>query len=128
MLQLENTMTRKTEPFEPRSNQLVKMFSCGPSIYRRPHVGNYRTFIWEDVLQRYLEYLGYNVQRALNFTDIEDKSIEEAENLGKSVEEITGAVAAHFMKEAKQLGIKLPEVIPRALQPASIRRHISFKD
>ena len=114
MLQLENTMTRKTEPFEPRNKQLVKMFSCGPSIYRRPHVGNYRTFIWEDVLQRYLEYLGYNVERALNFTDVEDKSIEEAQKLGKSVEEITGEVAAHFIKEAKLLGIGLPEVIPRS--------------
>lgn len=90
------------------------MFSCGPSIYRRPHVGNYRTFIWEDVVQRYLEYLGYNVERSLNFTDVEDKSIEEAEKLEKSFEEITGEVAAHFMKEAKLFGIKLPEVIPRS--------------
>jgi cysteinyl-tRNA synthetase len=114
MLQLENTMTRKIEPFKPRDNLLVKMFSCGPSIYRRPHVGNYRTFIWEDVLQRYLEYLGYNVERALNFTDIEDKSIEEAGKLGISVEEVTGEVARHFMREAKQLGIKLPDVIPRS--------------
>jgi len=114
MLQIENTMTRKKELFEPRNNLLVKMFSCGPSIYRRPHVGNYRTFIWEDVLQRYLEYLGYNVQRVLNFTDIEDKSIEEAEKLGKSVEDVTGAVAGRFMKEAELFGIKLPDFIPRS--------------
>jgi cysteinyl-tRNA synthetase len=114
MLQLENTMTRKIEPFEPGKNPLVKMFSCGPSIYRRPHVGNYRTFIWEDVLQRYLEYLGYDVERALNLTDIEDKSIEEAENLGKTVQEVTGAVAARFTREAGLLGIKLPESIPRS--------------
>jgi cysteinyl-tRNA synthetase len=114
MLQLENTMTRKRESFEPRNDRLVKMFTCGPSIYRRPHVGNYRTFIWEDVLQRYLEYLGYSVQRVLNFTDVEDKSIEEAEKEGKSVKEVTGAVAGHFMKEAKLLGIKLPDNIPRS--------------
>lgn len=90
------------------------MFSCGPSIYRRPHVGNYRTFIWEDVLQRYLEYLGFNVHRALNLTDIEDKSIEEAQSRQKSVEEVTGEVADRFMREAKLLGIKLPDGIPRS--------------
>ncbi len=79
MLQLYNTMSKNKEAFEPRQGgQVVRMFSCGPSIYRRPHVGNYRSFVWEDILQRYLEYLGYKVERVLNFTDVEDKAIEEA--------------------------------------------------
>lgn len=114
MLELQNSMTLKKEPFEPINDRTVKMFSCGPSIYRRPHIGNYRTFIWEDTLQRYLEYLGYDVRRVLNFTDIEDKSIEEAQMLGESVTEVTGAVADRFMQETARLRIKLPDNIPRS--------------
>ncbi|MEN6441793.1 MAG: class I tRNA ligase family protein [Syntrophobacter sp.] len=114
MLHLLNSMTRLMEPFEARNGRMVKMFSCGPSIYRRPHVGNYRTFIWEDALQRYLEYLGYDVRRVLNFTDVEDKAIEEARQDGKAVGELTGAVADRFTAEARMLGIKLPEKIPRS--------------
>lgn len=114
MLQLRNTMTRSKGPFEPLKGRTVRMFSCGPSIYRRPHLGNYRTFIWEDVLQRYLEYLGYDVRRALNFTDIEDKAISEAETEGKTVWELTGAVADRFFEEAGDLRLKLPETIPRS--------------
>ena len=114
MLQLQNSMTRSKELFEPKNNPTVKMFTCGPSIYRRPHIGNYRTFLWEDTLQRYLEYLGYDVRRGINFTDVEDKSIEEAEEHGESVAELTGAVADRFMEEAKSFRMKLPEKIPRS--------------
>ncbi|MFZ2446724.1 MAG: class I tRNA ligase family protein [Syntrophobacteraceae bacterium] len=114
MLQLLNTMTREKEPFEPRSGRTVKMFSCGPSIYRRPHVGNYRSFIWQDALVRYLEYLGYSVKRALNFTDVEDKAISEAAGEGLTIGELTGAVAERFFEEARGLRMKLPEKIPRS--------------
>jgi cysteinyl-tRNA synthetase len=117
MLQLYNTMTRQKEPFRPenaRARGVVRMFSCGPSIYSPPHIGNYRTFIWEDVLQRYLEYQGYEVKRVINLTDIEDKAIEEAQERGLSVGELTGAIAGRFIEEARLLRIKLPERIPRS--------------
>ncbi|MCE5336333.1 MAG: class I tRNA ligase family protein [Desulfobacteraceae bacterium] len=114
MLRLQNSMTRTVETFEPKNGKTVKMFTCGPSIYQRPHIGNYRTFLWEDALQRYLEYLGYNVHRVINFTDVEDKSIEEAEKRGESVTDLTEAVARRFMEETGRLKIKLPEVIPRS--------------
>lgn len=114
MLQLQNTMTRQKEPFEPRSGRTVKLFTCGPSIYRPPHIGNYRTFLWEDVLQRYLEYRGYGVRRVINFTDVEDKAIEEAQALGLSLDKVTGAVAERFLREAGNFRIKLPEKIPRS--------------
>jgi cysteinyl-tRNA synthetase len=110
-------MTRQKEPFRPengRARGVVRMFSCGPSIYSPPHIGNYRTFIWEDVLQRYLEYQGYEVKRVINLTDIEDKAIEEAQERGLSVGELTGAIAGRFIEEAVRLRIKLPERIPRA--------------
>ena len=77
------------------------MFSCGPSIYRRPHIGNYRSFVWEDVLQRYLEYLGYKVERVLNFTDVEDKAIEEAQEEGITLPELTDPVVAQFFEDAR---------------------------
>ncbi len=117
MLQLYNTMTRQKEPFRPetcRPRGVVRMFSCGPSIYSPPHIGNYRTFIWEDVLQRYLEYQGYEVKRVINLTDIEDKAVEEAQERGLSVGELTGAIAGRFIEEARRLRIKLPERIPRS--------------
>lgn len=74
-------MTRSKENFKPLETKSVKIFTCGPSIYQRAHIGNYRTFLFEDMLVRYLVYLGYKVTRVLNFTDIEDKAIESS--LGK---------------------------------------------
>jgi cysteinyl-tRNA synthetase len=114
MLELYNTMSRRKEVFKPLTDKQVKMFTCGPSIYRRPHVGNYRSFLWEDVLQRYLEYLGYTVQRVLNFTDVEDKAIAEATQEGIDIARLTGHMADQFLKDAKLLGIELPPVIPRS--------------
>lgn len=114
MFEFYNTMTRKKEAFKPLDDKKVKMFTCGPSIYRRPHVGNYRSFLWEDLLQRYLEYLGHEVERVINFTDIEDKAIAEAEETGTDVNELTGRVADLFFKETKLLRIKLPGFIPRS--------------
>lgn len=90
------------------------MFTCGPSTYRRPHIGNYRTFLYEDILVRYLRYLGYDVDRVINFTDVEDKTIVEAENKGRSVEEVTALVHDCFFRETEMLGIGLPDEIPRS--------------
>lgn len=113
MLKLYNTMTRKREPFRPMHDP-VRMFTCGPSIYSAPHIGNYRTFIWEDVLLRYIEYLGHDVRRVINLTDVEDKAIEEAAGRGVPVGELTGGNAERFVSEAGRLRIKLPERIPRS--------------
>ncbi|MGA9177423.1 MAG: class I tRNA ligase family protein, partial [Desulfobacterales bacterium] len=98
----------------PREKGRVKLFTCGPSVYRRQHLGNYRTYLFEDVLQKYLEYMGLNVERVINFTDIEDKAFEEAREKGVSVEELRRPVEEDFLKECKRLKIRLPERIPRA--------------
>jgi cysteinyl-tRNA synthetase len=82
-------------------------------VYRRQHLGNYRTYLFEDVLQKYLEYMGLDVERVINFTDIEDKAIEEARKKGVSVEELRRPVEEDFFKECKRLKIRLPERIPR---------------
>ena len=113
MLHLYNTMSRSIEPFKPRKKGEVSIFTCGPSIYRRPHIGNYRTFIYEDILLKYLEYSGYRVHRAIPLTDIEDKTILEAIRHRKKIEEITGNVEKIFFSEAKTLKIRLSEKVQR---------------
>ncbi len=114
MLHLYNTMTRRKELFRSREDRIVRMFTCGPSIYGRPHLGNYRTFAWEDVLQRYLEHLGYTVHRLMNMTDVEDKALAEAEKAGTTVQELTDEKAGLFFREAQTLRIRLPNPLPRS--------------
>jgi cysteinyl-tRNA synthetase len=114
MLQLYNTLTRKKEAFTPREPGVVRFFTCGPSIYQPPHLGNYRTFLYEDILHRYLQYLGYRVDRVLPFTDVEDKAIAEAQRLGVSLRDLTDSVAARFHDEARMLRIHPPTHNPRS--------------
>lgn len=117
MLKLHNTMSQSMELFTPRHGEQVKMFTCGPSVYRPPHLGNYRTFLWEDVLERYLRYLGYGVERVINLTDIEDKAIAEAEKEGKALEELTGMSLADFSGRPPLSGSNFPprcHVLPLA--------------
>lgn len=112
---LYNTLTRKKEAFVAREGgSTVKMFTCGPSIYARPHAGNFRTFLFEDVLQRYLEYSGYTVKRSINFTDVEDKAIRQAAATGVSLENLTGPVAERFFSDCRLLDIRLPGTVSRA--------------
>jgi cysteinyl-tRNA synthetase len=113
-LRLHNTMKRRMESFIPQRLDRVKMFSCGPSIYNTAHIGNYRTFLYEDILHRYLEYLGYTVERLLNFTDVEDKAIRRAREESTSLEELTERAADDFYRGAGLLHIKLPDFIPRS--------------
>jgi cysteinyl-tRNA synthetase len=108
VLKVHNTLSRKTEQFKPREKRKVEMFTCGPSVYRRPHIGNYRTFLYEDLLQRYLEYLGYHVVRLISLTDIEDKAIAEAEKEGVSVKELAERNMKIFSEDSKLLRMKSP--------------------
>jgi cysteinyl-tRNA synthetase len=102
------------EVFTPREGNTVRIFTCGPSIYQRPHLGNYRTFLYEDILVRYLKYLSYDVVRVLNFTDIEDKAVEEAEKEGMEVNELTEGIADKFFEETELLHILPPTFNPRS--------------
>lgn len=113
---LQDTLTRRKQIFKPRSgNRAVRLFTCGPSIYDRPHIGNYRTFLYEDLLQRHLEYLGYDVLRMINFTDVEDKAIERAEEKRTTVSRLTEPIAEEFHRDCRLLRIKLPKgPIPRS--------------
>ena len=101
-------MSRKVEQFRPRENRKVKIFTCGPSVYRQPHIGNYRTFLYEDLLQRYLEYLGYDVVRLISLTDIEDKAIAEAEKEEVSVKELAERNRRIFSEDSELLRMRSP--------------------
>ncbi len=96
------------ERFKPREKGKVTMYSCGPSLYRRPHIGNYRTFLYEDILQRYLEYLGFNLTRLITLTDIEDKAIAEAGAAKVTLKKLTGRNAQFFFEDARLLRMKNP--------------------
>ncbi len=114
MLNLYNSLTCKIEPFQPAEDKNVKMYTCGPSTYQQPHIGNYRTFLYEDILQRYLEYLGYNVKRLITLTDVEDKAIMQAKKENLSVEQLTEKNEAVFFEDFKLLRIKTPDFSIRA--------------
>lgn len=108
LLRVYNTLSGKIEKFKPHEKQEVRMFTCGPSVYRRPHIGNYRTFLYEDLLQRYLEYLGYDVVRLISLTDIEDKAIVEAQKEEVTTKELAERNRRIFTKDAKLLRMKGP--------------------
>ena len=114
MLNVYNTLTRKTEPFYPVQNRQVKMYTCGPSTYQRAHIGNYRTFLFEDILQRYMEYCGYKVTRLITLTDVEDKAISQAKKENLTVSQLTEKNEAVFFQDFKLLRIKTPDYSVRA--------------
>jgi cysteinyl-tRNA synthetase len=114
VLKLFNSHGKRIEPFQPVDEKVVNIFTCGPSIYQRGHIGNFRTFLFEDVLVRYLEYSGYAVKRGMNFTDIEDKAIREAEERKVTVKQLTQQNIDEFMGEMNFLRMKIPDYLPRA--------------
>ena len=114
MLRLFNTFGRKIGPFHPVRKDLVTIFTCGPSVYQRAHIGNFRTFLFEDILVRYLEYSGYKVSRGLIFTDIEDKAVLEADKKHASVEQLTGKNFREFLDEMGLLRMRTPDYMPKA--------------
>ncbi len=114
MLKLFNTFGRKYETFRPVNPDMVSIFTCGPSVYQRPHIGNMRTFLFEDTLVRYLEYLGYRVKRGMNLTDVEDKALLEANKEHLSLKRLTDRNIKQFIGEMKLLKMKVPDLLPRA--------------
>ena len=115
MLTLFNSLGKRMEAFVPANGSAgVNVFTCGPSVYQRSHIGNYRTFLFEDTLVRYMDYCGFRVTRGMNFTDIEDKALVEAKKRGTTLRRLTDANIRIFMMEAKKLRMKLPDFLPRA--------------
>ncbi len=115
MLRLFNTLTRKKEKFDPLSD-VVGIYTCGPSVYQYAHIGNFRTFVFEDVLVRYLRFKGYKVKRVMNLTDIEDKAIAMAKKEGKKLRELTEYYSKVFFEDMKTLALLDADVFPKATE------------
>ncbi len=115
MLRLFNTLTRKKEKFVPLG-EVVGIYTCGPSVYQYAHIGNFRAFIFEDVLVRYLKFKGYRVKRVMNLTDIEDKAIDTARKEGKSLRELTEYHSKIFFEDMETLNLLPADVFPRATE------------
>jgi len=109
MLRLFNSLGKNTETFKPVNKKGVSIFTCGPSVYQRSHIGNFRTFLFEDILVRYLEFSGYPVVRGMNFTDVEDKAIKEAQTRKMTLKSLTQGNINRFLQEMKLLGMKIPD-------------------
>lgn len=115
-LQLYNTLTRKVEDFVPLNAPKVGVYTCGPTVYDFAHIGNLRTYIFEDLLQRVLEENGFEVMRVMNITDIDDKIIKKAKEKNIPIEEITRPFEELFLEDLNELNIKRPNVLPRATE------------
>jgi cysteinyl-tRNA synthetase len=115
-LRLYNTMARTKEDFVPREEGKVFMYVCGPTVYNHIHIGNARTFLSFDVIRRYLEHRGFDVRFVQNITDVDDKIIKAANEVGVPAADIAGRYADAFLKAMSDLGIGRPTAQPRATE------------
>ncbi len=109
-----NTLTRTKEDFEPLETGKVRMYTCGPTVYNYAHIGNLRTFMFEDLLRRHLKYRGFAVHHVMNLTDVEDKIIRACRETGESLKSLTARYAQAFFEDLDSLGIERAEEYPAA--------------
>ena len=113
---LYNTLTRTTEPFAPANGNTVLMYTCGPTVYNPAHLGNFRTFLFEDLLRRTLRLRGWRVRQVMNLTDVDDKIIARASQTGRTITEVTSPIVDIFHADRKYLRIEDAEVYPKATE------------
>ena len=135
-MKLYNTLTKKIEEFIPHNKDEVTLYTCGPTVYHYAHIGNLRSYIMEDILEKTLIYNGYNVKRVMNITDVghlssdsdtgEDKMVNSAKKQNKSVLDIAKFYTEAFFEDLNKLNIKKPGII----EPATnlIPEYIKFKE
>ncbi len=115
-LRLFNTLGRKIEEFKPIIPGRVGMYTCGPTVYDYGHIGNFRTFVFQDLLRRYLKYKGYKVTQVMNLTDVDDKTIKGARREGVSLKEYTATYTKAFFEDLETLNIERAEYYPKATE------------
>jgi len=113
-LRFYNTLTQRVQPFEPLEDHLVRMYTCGPTVYDFAHIGNFRTFVFYDILRRWLRASGYTLDHVMNITDVDDKIIRNAVAQGKSLEEYTNIYTDAFLADCATLRLERPERLARA--------------
>jgi cysteinyl-tRNA synthetase len=117
-LKLFNTLSRSVQEFVPldSAGKRVGLYCCGPTVYDFAHIGNWRTFIFGDLVRRYLEFKGYTVEHVMNITDVDDKIIRRVRETGTPLREFTGKFEAAFFEDLKALNCRLPHETPRATE------------
>jgi len=115
-LRLYNTLTRRVEPFVPLSPPRVTLYTCGPTVYNYAHIGNFRTFLFQDLLRRYLEAQGFDVLHIMNLTDVDDRTIKAAAAAGVPLTQHTEPFVQAFFQDRDYLRIRPAHVYPRATQ------------
>lgn len=115
-LSFYNTLTRKSEPFEPITSNEVKMYTCGPTVYDFPHIGNFRAYAFEDLLRRFLKFKGFKVTQVMNITDVDDKIIKRSQEEKTNTKEIAEKFTRAFFEDLKELNIEPAEFYPRATE------------
>jgi cysteinyl-tRNA synthetase len=113
---LFNTLTRQNEEFVPIVKGHVSMYSCGPTVYDYAHIGNFRSYIFADILKRYLKYKGYKVKHIMNITDVDDKTIKGSKKQGKTLKQFTDFYIKEFFRDIETLNIEKPDIVPRATE------------
>jgi cysteinyl-tRNA synthetase len=111
---LYNTLSRRVEPFAPAEGGTVRIYSCGPTVYNPAHLGNFRTFLFVDLLRRALRLRGWKVHQVMNLTDVDDKIIRRAAEQGKTIAEVTEPVTETFFRDRDYLRIEPAEAYPKA--------------
>jgi cysteinyl-tRNA synthetase len=121
-----NTYSRELEEFAPMHPPNVSIYTCGPTVYSHAHIGNFRAYIFEDLLQRHLESRGFNVHRVMNLTDVDDKTIRGAREASVSLEQFTAPFKRAFFEDLETLRIKRADEFPAATEPQYISRMIAM--
>ena len=115
-LRFYNTLTQQAEPFAPLHDNVVRMYTCGPTVYNFAHIGNLRSFTFPDILRRWLRARGYALDHVMNITDVEDKIIRDSAAAGKSIYEFTEQYTQAFLEDMTTLRIERPERIVKATE------------
>src|SRR5437879_8683918 len=110
----QNTLTGRKEPFVPLHPGEVRMYTCGPTVYDFAHIGNFRTFVFQDILRRFLRMKGYRILQVMNLTDVDDRIIQNAAAAGVGIREYTEKYIQAFLEDTRTLNIQPPEPLPRA--------------
>src|ERR1700682_4696133 len=115
-LRFYNTLTQQVEPFVPLQDNIVRMYTCGPTVYNFAHIGNFRTFTFEDILRRWLRARGYQLDHVMNITDVEDKIIRDAAAENKSIAEYTERYTQAFLEDSAALRLERPERVVKGTE------------
>lgn len=113
-LRFYNTLTQQVEDFAPQDSNTVRMYTCGPTVWNFVHIGNLRTFTSQDILRRWLQYRGYQLQHVMNITDVDDRIIKESAAAGKSIYDYTASYEKAFFEDTAKVRLQLPERVCRA--------------